>query len=195
MGRQPLDKRAQAFIDIETTGLDENDHEIIEVACARRFRVSEEWREDVLVTKLKPLHLERAQDQAMGLNGYTEEGWKDAPHPAKAIVTIRDFLKGAVIIGQNVQFDMRFVRATLTREHGSDALEGLPYHLVDTATLTYEHLPWIQSMSLHYVCEALGISNEGEHGALIDARRCMAVYDKLIRATEEDRQRWAKANT
>lgn len=177
------------FIDTETTGLDENFNEMIEFAGVRRTR---DGHEDVLEMKLRMLHPDRAHPRALAVNNYSEEEWAGAEHPHSGVQTIAAFLRGTLLVGHNVPFDLRFVKATLAREHGQEATRGLPYHHVDTMTLAYEHLVpcGLGSISLQNICEFLGIDNEGSHRALVDVRRTMAVFDTLIRATEEDRKRW-----
>ena len=69
-------KHNLAFIDIETTGLDVIDHEIIEIGCVLttpNLKVIEEFE-----LKIKPEHLEIADPTAMKINHYKEELWIDA---------------------------------------------------------------------------------------------------------------------
>ena len=65
-----------AFIDMEMTGLDVIDHEIIEIGCVLTtpdFKVIEEFE-----LKVKPEHLETADPTSMKINHYQEELWQDA---------------------------------------------------------------------------------------------------------------------
>jgi DNA polymerase III epsilon subunit-like protein len=182
-----------AFIDTETTGLNENHNEMIEFAGVKRITTGTgEVFEEELEMKIQMLHPDRAHPRALAVNNYSEEEWAGADHPREAALRIKEFLKGTLVVGHNVPFDMRFVKATLMREHGEDAAHGLPYHHLDTMSLAYEHLVpcGLGSVSLQNICEFLGISNEGSHRAMVDVRRTMTVFDTLLRATEEDRERW-----
>jgi DNA polymerase III epsilon subunit-like protein len=183
----PVGQRPTITLDIETTGLDPNIHEIVEFAC---------WRTDLnvgITFKVKPEHPETASPQAIEVSGYSEAEWEGAKTQEEAATLIVEAIGNAVIIGQNVSFDMGFIKPLVAR-YLPDV--QLPYHKVDTATLAYEHLVPIglKSLSLHYICEFLGIPNEGEHRALADVKRTKAVYDALIRATWFDRLRWRLRN-
>ena len=61
---------------------------------------------------------------------------------------------------------------------------ALGYHVIDTATLVYEHLAHLglHRLSLKVACQMLGVSNEGAHTALADTVRCEKVFNKLMRA-------------
>ncbi len=171
-----------AFVDIESTGVDETCHEMIE------FGIWTE-RDGAWETRIKPEHIETASAQALKINGYTPELWKDAPTMAEVLPEICRRLEGHYMCGWNVGFDYNFVAAAV-KQHG---LKPIDYHRIDAAVLAVEHLPDLYSMSLAHVCHILGISNDGQHRALVDALRAKEVWDKLIRATAEQRLDWSDA--
>jgi len=204
-----LKDRPLAFIDVETTGLSYQKHEVIDVAVV--FLV-EDLRSDapwtrllhrhgplaVWHTKVRPERIEDAESKALEVNGYRPEEWADAPPVSEIVDTLEALLtrSGAdpIIVGHNVSFDKDFLNATLQRAGRS---QQVSYHMVDTVTLCYEHLVpcGLSSLSLDSVRRFLGISTEGSHAALKDALDALTVYTRLVRATPEDRAAWSKTST
>jgi len=183
----PLNERPTVWLDTETTGLDENIHDIIEIAIVR---VELDGTERVMATRIKMERPENAHPKALEVNGYTDEAWADALEPANAWNRLADsgILDMAVIAGQNVRFDAKFINASFKR-HGIKT--RMDYHLYDTCSLSLEHLrPWMESISLVPTCVALGIPVTDAHTALADTRMAMAVEAKLARATDAARAEW-----
>ena len=65
-----------SFVDTETTGPDLR-HELTEIGLIKvsgyNFSVLEEWE-----AKIKPKHIELADPEALKMNHYKEEDWRDA---------------------------------------------------------------------------------------------------------------------
>jgi DNA polymerase-3 subunit epsilon len=193
--RPALKNRPLVFIDIETTGLDENKHEILEIA------VLGEDGETLLHTAVKPEHIETASPKALEINGYNPGEWEPSPLFGEIADKVHELLSGPVIAGQNVSFDMRFVNRALrhafaergmSEEEVDAKMESVSYHLIDTVTLAYEHLApgGLRSLSLWAVCKWLGIVNKKAHSALSDIRATREVYYALYQATSWDRFWW-----
>lgn len=182
--RPPLRDKPVVVLDTETTGLDENENEMLEISIIRPDTSI------ILDTKIKPVQIETAHPKALEVNGYNEEEWADAPTWNEIAPFVKEALTDVVILGQNVSFDMRFVNAWLKRTDVGN--EGVSYHTIDTATLAYEHLApcGLQRLNLDAVCDFLGIPNDGAHRALADCKRALIVYNKLKRATWLNRLVW-----
>jgi len=182
-----LKDKAITFLDIETTGLDPIQQEIIEVGFVRHNPDGTvlEWE-----SKFKPQRMETAEPKALEINGYSEEAWKDAPLFNEHARLVADALSNCLIVGHNVSFDIGFILEAMKR---TGVRHRISYHKIDTVTLAYEHLApcGLHSLSLANVCNFLGISNDGAHTAMDDAKRCQEVYFKLLRATPEQRMEWA----
>ncbi len=107
-----------AFIDTETTGLDPNFHEVIEIGC-----VVADWKPDLfgertlvesstLDIKIIPEHIERADPKALAVNHYAKRDWSQAiqrrlrrcatagvvPPPQKKSATTSPSLEEALMI-------------------------------------------------------------------------------------------------
>jgi len=176
---KPLSKRPLAFIDTETTGLNPQIHEVIEVAIVKEYP---DGRVEKYQTLIRPKDIEAAHPKALEINGYGKapERWEDAPyieHVAKEIATR---LKGCVIIGHNVGFDLKFLQSDFDRE---GLKYRLPYHKVDTVTLAYEHLVpcGLESLSMDKIRKFLGWSMTDAHTAMKDAEDARRLYRLLHR--------------
>jgi len=181
----PVSQKPFAWVDVETTGLDENHHDIIEVTIIRVEPMSVDgWGateiEKVFSTKIKMARPENAHPKALEVNGYTENLWRYARDPKEVWQAIVDegLLDDCIIAGQNPRFDAKFINATLKR-YGFDT--RIDYHLYDTATLALEHLkPYVHSVSLTALCVALAIPVRSAHTSFDDVHRTMLV-DKILR--------------
>lgn len=177
-----LGARDMLWVDTETTGTDPQEHEIIELAAVRRTVDRREIGR--FSVKVHPKHLETAQPRALEVNGYTPEGWLGAVHLEDALGKLFDLAElgdqAPVLAGHNVGFDRAFIRAA----YDSEGLVHAPldYHAIDTASLAWPLCAAgrIDGISLAKVCTFFGISNEGEHGAMRDVERAIAVYDALV---------------
>lgn len=175
--------RDLAFIDVETTGLDPDYHEIIEVAVARLDPRTLEIRAE-LDAKVRPGRPERAEPEALRLNGYTALRWADARAAGEVLQRLTPILNGCILAGHNVPFDRAFLLAAYRR--ASKTLPDLDYHVVDTASLAWPLVVagLVDSLRLRVVCEHLGISNQGEHSSATDVRRTIEVYRRLMPTLE-----------
>ena len=183
-----LSEKPIAFIDLETSGLWPWRHEILEVACIRR-----EGDQVIRWTrKVKPTDISKADKKALSIIGYSDEAWTDAISLEDALNDFRALTRGAILCGHNIRFDLDFIDRHMKKATGKG--RGF-HHTIDTMTLAFEHLaePCGKSVSLETICNVLGISNEGAHGALVDCERTMQVFDKLHRATMWQRWWWRRS--
>lgn len=177
---------------METTGLDPVEQDIIEFAAVRV---------DSSVPKVDVLHFhvnierpETVQAKALEINGYSAERWAryKAMEPTAAwhMLAESGILEGAIIAGHNVRFDVAMLQATFKR-HGIKV--RFDYHLYDTVTLALEHLqPVVDSISLGYLCVALGIPVRDAHTALGDALMAAEVHRVLSQAPWYKRWWWRR---
>lgn len=184
----PLRQAPVAFLDVETTGLDPKEHEIVEIAVvALNGSV-------LLDTKVKPVRIETAHPKALEVNGYNEADWSDAPTFDEIKDDVMEALKHRVVVAQNPNFDRSFVVEALDRVGVEKAYRKVKRHVVDTTTLAWEHLVpcGLDRLNLEAICEFLGVplDRSVRHGALEDAQACRAAYLMMLRATEEQRFAW-----
>lgn len=167
-----------AFVDIETTGLNLINHEIIEIGCViadQNLKVIEEFD-----LKIKPENIEAANPVALKVNHYDPALWQDAISLSGAIKIFSEKVKDCIMVGQNVAFDSGFLEYAFNKT-------GLPnpmhYHRLDTISIAWAKLhkePDLVRFSLREMCERFGIENVKAHSALSDARATYELYKKLM---------------
>lgn len=165
------------IIDIETTGLRADYHEIIEIAIIQLDGDKvEKWS-----TKLAPKHLERAHPRALEINGYNSKSWRMAPSFEDVAHIIERKLSSGVVMGHNVKFDIGFLNEALF------TVERRPIKLrqIDTVALAYEHLHplGLESLSMDSIRAFVGLSTRGAHTALKDAEDVLYLWRLLSRAS------------
>lgn len=180
MPRYPMRECKLAFTDTETTGLDPLFSEIIQLALVITDLEGNEISEHTW--NMHPLHPERMVEEAQKVNGYTKEKWDalGVTDHATALREYSDLTEKCLLVGQGVYFDWSMISAELTRQ--SIPWKG-HYHIIDTASMvwpTFLRDPTIDSVSLHNICNHFGISNESAHDAMVDVKRTLAVYKRIV---------------
>ena len=174
-----------AFIDVETTGLDIEQHELLEVGCvvARNGGASGEMSLEVVEefeSKIKPEHIERSDPEALRVNRYNETEWLFASEPKPALEQLVRVSKDAIMVAHNLSFDFAFLDRAFLRYEVESKLHR---HKIDTLSIAHAKLfskGEADKLSLSYLCKRFGITNERAHTALADARATMEVYEKLM---------------
>ncbi len=155
-------------LDIETTGLDPYQHEIIEIGAVIdniTFNV-----------KVEPLHIETADQVSLEINGYTNAEWMDSLPVADAFKLLHSFAKGTVMASYNVSFDWVFMQRVYSQIRLPIPFD---YHRLDIMTMAWSKFGEI--LSLEKVCNKLDIEPEPKvHRALNGAMKAYNVYKKLI---------------
>lgn len=173
--------RDVCFVDLETTGLDPELHEIIEIGAVRVDPTlgTEIGRYHVLVL---PEHIETASPKALRVNGYDPERWAEEGIALDlAIEGLSRWIAGATIAGHNAAtFDVPFLRVAF-RKAEVDWPE-CDYHVLDTCALA---LPLkvgglTPSVGLDAVLRVLRLSpRPSPHRALDDADASLRVARSL----------------
>lgn len=173
-----------AFTDTETTGLDEEQHEIIEVATViydpSKDEVIDEWEK-----KIAPSHIETAQPEALKINGFAENSHLYKGKLKPTLIKLNSLVKGCMIVGQNIDFDIRFLKKAMASCDIKPAWNHR--EKLDLLSIAWPILKDsdIEKLSLNKICEYFGISNAGEHTALVDCRRTYEVYRCLMNIYQE----------
>lgn len=162
VGARLYDPRVYAVIDVETTGLRPSWHDrIVEIAVVQldvRGRTESEWCSLVNPSRdLGPQHI----------HGISAADARRAPSFADLAGEIAERLRGRVVVGHNVGFDLQFLIAEFERL-------GAPVQATDssglcTMRLAARFLP-TAGRSLADCCRWAGIDLDNAHSALHDAR-------------------------
>ena len=177
-----------AFIDTETTGTDPERHEIIELAViiARQVpRVGKGTTLEIIEEcewKIKPTHIERAEDAALRVNGYNEVDWMFALDRKKVMEEFAKKTQSCSFVSHNLVFDYAFVQKAFAE---TEVENRMHYAKIDTISLAFARLydaPQADKFSLRALCELLKVENSKAHTALADTRALVQVYRKLMNA-------------
>jgi DNA polymerase-3 subunit epsilon len=164
----------EIVFDTETTGLDPRDgHRLVEFAGI-------ELVERVPTGRHLHFYVNPARSmppEAQAVHGLTDEFLADKPAFGSMAGALRDFLRDAVLVAHNAQFDMRFLNFEL-EQCGLPPISG--ELVVDTLELARKRFPGAKH-SLDALCQRFGIDRSGRvvHGALIDAGLLADVYVEL----------------
>jgi len=176
-------------LDTETTGLDSDIHEIIQIATIS-YVVSAEG--DRYVTrkyekKINPERLHTASEKALEVNGFTLEEWKGSPNAIEVIPEVKDIIeKSDILIGQNLIFDLNFINEVCHR-NDIEPPTFPPY--IDTKSIADRlvRAHWLKRSGMDYLVEHYKVQVEGRaHTALVDCERTMLVFDELMRDVNEE---------
>lgn len=177
-----LDYRTITFFDVETTHLDPNIGEIIQIAVVTEDGSGKlkEWS-----TKIKPqLKLGTYSAKALEINGYEEKEWDNAPFFSDIAHIIVDKLRWGPLVAHNAGFDISFVENCLERYSGwqkggrtdmNEKIFRLGYPVIDTVALSYLMIP-TERQNLNSLREHLSITTDGAHEAVKDVHDCRAVF-------------------
>jgi len=181
-----MKKKNLAFVDLETTGLDAEKHEIIEIGAIIARQIPRDGRGNDLEIigeldlKVKPEHLETSDPEALKINGFNEMDWMFAVDLASAMKVFADKTDGAILVAQNVSFDWLFLEKAFVKTGIENKMD---YHRLDLLSMAYAklyHDEHAQRFSLRALCEHFGIKNERAHSAMADIRAEFEVYKRLI---------------
>lgn len=182
-----------AFLDTETTGLDPQQHRVIELALVITSPWPEMRTEVDYVQKLKipAADIAAANPKALEVNGYTAERWQYATESNIAFwARIHGLLQGATLVCQNFAFDSSFVAAELARYKLRPPWDRRHVELYSYCHLIADELDvkdaqtGRRTWNLQSVYRAMGLPELPEHEAHPDVQRTMAIYRYV-------RERWA----
>jgi DNA polymerase III epsilon subunit-like protein len=171
-------KHDLAFIDIETTGLNVLEHEILEIGCVitdYKLKIKEEFE-----IKIKPEKIEQADKTALKINRYNEKDWNDAFSLKEALKIFSKNVKDCIMVGQNVAFDSGFLEYNFEKNNLKNSLH---YHRLDTISIAWAKFhdkKDFEHFSLREMCKYFNIQNKNPHNALSDAKATYELYKKLM---------------
>ncbi len=175
-----------AFIDCETSGLDPNRHEMIELAVVLARQVERQGKGPKLEIiaekewKIKMKNIENAEEQALRINGYNEADWIFAFELDAVMKEFAKLTEGATFVSHNLTFDYSFVSKAFEK---TGVANKMHYGKLDTISMAVARLydvPQAQSLSLKALCELFKVDNKKAHTALADTLALVEVYKKMM---------------
>lgn len=167
-------KQAQegyCVIDVETTGLDYQKDDLIEIAAVRivDHKVADQFSALIKIDRELP-------DVITALTGITGEMLQKEGTPLwKAMDQFREFIGMTPIVSHNISFDRAFIAKTCVQ------LNDPPFRNVckDTLTLARRKIEEISDYKLETLARYFKIESSGKHRALADCITTFRIYEKL----------------
>lgn len=170
-------------IDTETTGLDYEYCNIIEVSAVKYSAGAIVGKFSSLV-KPEPYEVmnddgdwvaEYVDEFISGLTGITNEMLAEAPEPTEVLPKFLDFIGNSLLIGHNVNFDVNFLYDAAERYCG----KKLSNDFIDTMRIARKLLPDLKHHRLSDVAAACGVAVTNAHRAEADCLTTAACYSAL----------------
>lgn len=167
------------FVDLETTGLDPELNEIIELAAVKteveegkivildsaEYKVWPEYPVDPFVAKL---------------NGFNDKDWEmSAVTLEEALGGIFQLMRGAWHAGSNPKFDESFLKVAAKNFHWSYP-KLASYHLLDVSTMAFPLLinGKVERLRQETIAGYYNIGGGG-HRAMADTMQCLRILAKI----------------
>lgn len=162
--------------DLETTGLNVDGDEIIELAA---IKIIDGHFTEKFSTFVKPT--ERISARITEITGIDDEIVADAPLPKQVIPDFYRFAKGCILVGHNIaEFDIPFLN-----NQARKVKYRFDNDFIDTLPLSREKLR-MNKYKLGDVCERLDVPLIGAHRAIHDVAANAKVFLKLMNMKKKD---------
>lgn len=158
-------------LDLETTGLDPRQDEIIEVAA---IRVRDHVVEEQFTSLVKPQY--PIDEFITELTGITNEMLQEAPMITEVLPALRSFIGSDIILGHNVNFDVNFIYD----KSESLGLADFSNDYMDTMRISRRLYPQERHHRLRDLVNRLKVGKEVAHRALADVKQTKACYDSML---------------
>ena len=184
-----------AALDLETTGLIDGYHDIVQVAIVPLDNNLDPLDSPPFYMNIKPDHPERADPEAMAVNGLDlaelamePDCWQVADYFDEWFERLNLPLhKKLIYLTQNAPFDIPFTKHWLGvqgfekyfHRRGRDTM-FMALGLNDQAVWKNRAVPFSR-VGLKALCETLGIPLDNHHDALADCIATAKVYRELLR--------------
>ena len=169
--------------DTETTGLNIDSDEVIQIACRKIDRSGKEL--DRFVTLVKT---EKGVGDSEKVHHISDERIaREGVNKTEALNQFCDFIKESVLVGQNVTFDISIINSELERA-GMPIVKNVFY---DTLVMSHRFIEGVKNYKLETLTKHLNLPAVGYHDAMEDviATSNLLVYlvDNPISQTKEIR--------
>jgi DNA polymerase III subunit epsilon len=168
------------FIDLETTGLDPQKHEILEVGClvvdSKTLKIIDSYEELV-----KPENIELADPKALRIAGYSKEKWGKAKPIEDVLKKITSISPNCMIAGWKVDFDWYHLEKAFNNS-GLNIKNYYSYHILDVAPLAYIYFrnkKYPKKFSLRKFSRSMNIKVDSKHSAMTDIVATYKLFRKL----------------
>ncbi|MBQ5998659.1 MAG: 3'-5' exonuclease [Treponema sp.] len=176
-----LIKSNETFVafDTETTGLSPDTNRVIEIGAVKFNSNGILGSYNNLVNPNQPI-----PPEITALTSITERMIQNERKIFQILPEFLDFIKDSIIIGHNIQFDIRFLNAECLR----NGFPPIKNDAIDTLMFSRWAFPELKRYKQTYMAEYLNLDIKEAHRAYDDAFVCGNLFLHLIKATA-DRQK------
>lgn len=167
--------KTYVVFDLETTGLDVESDNIIEIGALKvqDGKVTDRFMEFLQPdTPISPM--------ITGITGITNEMVKNARDTREVVHDFVNFCEGHILVGHNIMFDYKFMK-----KYASQYGEPFEKKGIDTLKIARKVHKDLESKSLEALCEHYQIVNAAAHRAYHDALATAKIYHMLAHYFEE----------
>ncbi len=178
------------YLDTETTGLDKDKNDIIQVAGIVEIDGVEKERFNL---KCQPFDWNNVSQEALDIQGRTIEDLKAYPKPQD---TYKEFIKilsryinkfdkndKFYLAGQNVKFDLEFLHSWAKKNGDIYLCSYFYWYVLDLLVLASCFRAWgfiyTETLKLCAICPVLGVKIENAHDAMADIEATKICFEKI----------------
>lgn len=178
---EAFEKNEVVVLDVESTGLNTTKDDIVQIAAIVYGSKGVTNQLDILVKPTKSV------GDSMHVHGFTDELLQEKGiAPEIALEKLRDFTKGKVLVGHNINYDLQIISSMLSRYH-MPPLEGkCVYDTLDLACKVYPKLP---NHKLHTLSKLIETEAKPNHNAFYDILATGEVLAHLRLKIAEQKQK------
>ncbi len=172
-----LDEVEFVVFDLETTGLNPSQHEIIEIGAVK---VKNGKKIDEFKSFVNPEG--RIPAKITEITGIENRMVEDAPGLSKVINQFIDFTGEAVLVAHNADFDYGFIRTALQNLN----IKRDEYTVLDTLGLSRALVRDSKNYKLNILADYFEVDLDNHHRALDDAEATAEILKNLFELMKED---------
>lgn len=162
-------------VDVETTGLDFSQHELIEIGA---FKLQGKEIAGVFSSLIKPKSI--ITPEITRLTGIDNEMVNESPAAAEILTKFMDFAGSSVLIAHNVDFDIPFLK-----HHFQQLLKkDLSNETICTLKLSRYLLPNLVNHKLHTVASHFNLPIANRHRAIGDVELTYQVWLQFVQVLQ-----------
>ncbi len=165
--RRPVDEDRWVVLDLETTGLDPRQGEVLHVAALAVHRHAGQWRlvvRDSLDLLIRPRDVLASQENVL-IHGLGLRAQSLGAPAAQALPLLRQWVGCSPVLAFHADFDRSFLAAACKREK----IEPLSWRWLDLARVLPLAFPQVHAQSLDAWMDALHVVCPRRHNAVADA--------------------------
>ncbi len=177
----PTFERYLAITDVETTGLDWEINEIIEIGLIVA-RQPDLKIVDELDVKVRPEHIETADPRSLEIAGYDEADWQSALPLKEAMAMYSEKAGDAIFVAHPVVVDYSFIDRAFRKSGIENPLHYQTFDPTSMAWILLRDKEEFPKITLVELAKYFGLENEpAPHRAINGAR---LAYEILIKLTD-----------